>query len=98
MRLLASVLGLIGGRRMYRGAQDGKPMALMGVLLYAAVTLAAGFRRLSDPWVAIQLASCAALYTLTVFSRFGSPRSADVEADAVEERALGTGQVSAAQV
>ena len=98
MRLLASVLGLIGGRRMYRGAQDGKPMALMGVLLYAAVTLAAGFRRLSDPWVATQLASCAALYTLTVFSRFGSPRSADVEADAVDERALGTGQVSAAQV
>jgi hypothetical protein len=98
MRLLASVLGLIGGRRMYRGSQDGKPMALMGILLYAAVTLAAGFRKLSDPWVVAQLASCAALYALTVSSRFGSPRSADVEADAVGERALSTGRVSPAQV
>jgi hypothetical protein len=83
---------------MFRGSQDGKPMALVGILLYAAVTLAAAFRKLSDPWVVAQLASCAALYALTVSSRFGSPRSADVEVDAVGERALSTGQVSPAQV
>lgn len=97
-RLLASVLGLIGGRRMFRGAQSGKPLTMMGLLLYAAVTLAAGFRRLSDPWVVTQLASCAVLYTLSLFGRFGSPRSADTEVDAVGDRAPSTGQVSPAQV
>jgi hypothetical protein len=98
MRLLASVLVLIGGRRMYREAQDGKQLILIGLLLYALVTLAAGFRRLADPSVMAVLASCALLYVLTLLSRFGWPRPAEVEADQGGDRAPSASRVSVPQV
>jgi hypothetical protein len=91
IRLLASILGLIGGRRLYRGAENGKPLMVTGLLLYALVTLATGFRRLADPSVITILASCAVLFVLTLLSRRGSPRSLDVAADAVGDRAPRSG-------
>jgi hypothetical protein len=98
VRVLASVLALIGGRRVYRGAQHGKPLVMTGLPLYALVTLAAGSRRLADPWVVALLASCGVLCVLTLLSRFAPPRPADPGVDAGGDRAPRSGRVSLRRV
>jgi hypothetical protein len=70
LRLLASLLAFVGGRRMFRGARSGKVLVLLGVAAYAAVTVAVNMGRssLSDPATAVPLAACVVLYYLAATS------------------------------
>jgi hypothetical protein len=81
LRILALLLALIGGRRMFRGAQQGKPLVLAALVLYAIITAAVSLRRLADPGVIALLASCAALYYATATSRLRPLRLAIVPRD-----------------
>ena len=71
LRLLASVLALVGGRRMYRGMQSGKTLVMVGLVIYALASVLLAVRRLADPIVILFLLSWALLYYLTAVSRFG---------------------------
>jgi uncharacterized membrane protein len=75
IRVAASLLVLIGGRRMYRGAEHGKPLVLTGLALFALMTAAANLRRLADPATVAVLLSCVVFYYLAATSRFKSSRS-----------------------
>jgi hypothetical protein len=70
MRLLAGVLVLAGGRRMYRGVQNGKPLALIGLVLYGLASVSLAVRRLGDPGAIALILGWALLYYLTTVSRF----------------------------
>jgi hypothetical protein len=70
MRLLAGVLALFGGRRMYRGVPNGKPLALIGLVLYGLATVLLAVRRLGDPVAIALMLGWALLYYLTTVSRF----------------------------
>ena len=74
IRVAASLLALIGGRRMYRGAEHGKPLVLTGLALFALMTAAASLRRLADPATVAVLLSCVVLYYLAATSRLKSSR------------------------
>jgi hypothetical protein len=69
-RLLAGVLALVGGRRMYRGVQNGKPLALIGLVIYGLASALLAVRRLGDPVVIALMLGWALLYYLTTVSRF----------------------------
>jgi hypothetical protein len=69
MRLLAGVLALVGGRRMYRGVQNGKPLALIGLVIYGLASALLAVRRLGDPVVIALILGWALLYYLTTVSR-----------------------------
>ncbi|MDQ6742434.1 MAG: hypothetical protein M3Z97_05930 [Candidatus Dormibacteraeota bacterium] len=71
MRLLTSVLTLVGGRRMYRGMQNGKVLVLTGLVIYALASVLLAARQLADPVVVVLLLSWAVLYYVTAVSRFG---------------------------
>jgi hypothetical protein len=75
IRVAASLLALIGGRRMYRGAEHGKPLVLTGLALFALMTAAASLRRLADAATVAVLLSCLVLYYLAAISRLKSSRS-----------------------
>jgi hypothetical protein len=75
IRVAASLLALIGGRRMYRGAEHGKPLVLTGLVLFALMTAASSLRRLADPPTVGVLASCVVLYYLAATSKIKSTRS-----------------------
>jgi hypothetical protein len=68
--VLGSALVLVGGRRMYRRVQNGKPMALIGLVIYLLASLLLLARRLGDPVVLGLLVAWAVLYYLTTLSRF----------------------------
>jgi hypothetical protein len=68
-RLLAGVLALVGGRRMYRGVQNGKPLALIGLVIYGLASALLAVRRLGDPVVIALILGWALLYYLTTVSR-----------------------------
>ena len=70
VRLLAAVLALVGGRRMYRGVESGKVLVLTGLVIYALAGALLGLRTLADPVVILLLLSWALLYYLTAVSRF----------------------------
>jgi len=69
-RLLAGVLALVGGRRMYRGVQNGKPLALIGLVIYGLASALLAVRRLGDPVVIALMLGWALVYYLTTVSRF----------------------------
>jgi hypothetical protein len=75
IRVAASLLALIGGRRMYRGAEHGKPLVLTGLALFALMTAATSLRRLADPATVAVLLSCVVLYYLAATSKLKSARS-----------------------
>jgi hypothetical protein len=70
VRLLAGVLALVGGRGMYRGVQNGKPLALIGLVLYGLASVLLAVRRLGDPVAIALMLGWALLYYLTTVSRF----------------------------
>jgi hypothetical protein len=74
LQLLGAVLVLVGGRRMFRGVQNGKPMALIGLLIFALASLLLFARRLGDPVVLGLLLAWGLLYYLTMLSRFRPTR------------------------
>jgi hypothetical protein len=70
LRVLAGVLALFGGRRMYRGVPNGKPLALIGLVLYGLASVLLAVRRLGDPVAIALMLGWAVLYYLTTVSRF----------------------------
>jgi hypothetical protein len=75
LRLLGGLLALVGGRRMYRGTQNGKLPALIGLVIYALASVLLTVRRLGDPVVVLLLLGWAVLYYLTAASRFRTVQS-----------------------
>jgi hypothetical protein len=75
IRVAASLVALIGGRRMYRGAEQGKPLVLTGLALFALMTATSSLRRLADPPTVGVLASSVVLYYLAATSKIKPTRS-----------------------
>jgi hypothetical protein len=69
VRVLAGVLALTGGRRMYRGADNGKPLVLIGLVLYGLAGVLLSVRRLADPVSILLVLAWGAVYYVTATSR-----------------------------
>jgi hypothetical protein len=69
VRVLAGVLALIGGRRMYRGADNGKPLVLIGLVLYGLASALLSVRRLADPVSILLALAWGTAYYVTATSR-----------------------------
>jgi hypothetical protein len=69
VRVLAGLLVLVGGRRMYRGADNGKPLTLIGLVLYGLASALLSVRRLAEPSSILLALAWAVLYYVTATSR-----------------------------
>jgi hypothetical protein len=69
VRVLAGALALIGGRRMYRGADNGKPLLLIGLVLYGVASVLLSVRRLADPVSILLALAWGVAYYVTATSR-----------------------------
>ena len=70
VRLVACLLVTIGGRRMWRGLESGKPVVLIGLVLFGLSALLLGLRQLAHPVAMLLLVlAWTVLYYVTAASR-----------------------------
>jgi hypothetical protein len=72
VRAVACLLLVVGGRRLWRGLLSGKPVVLIGLVLFGLSTLLLALRQLAHPVTILLVLAWTVLYYLAAASRVRS--------------------------